>query len=258
MDDATLQQYYWEKGLSNQVKAAYYGQGQFRLLDRYAHLAKDPATMPASYCMAPEEIKEVMKKQLEPKESHRDEFVPPVVSKDLKGVSKIARDIVERGTYQMVEIGDSRCCAIKVNKDNFMVDLTERTCSCRSTTICSHMIAAQVAAGLKDDYSLPESKKSKAKDATKPVHHIPGRRSIHGTKKPTKRDLVSTGIHPPSYVMTSVAPAPPCSVGLPSTTSMTSDATTWPPSTSHSKLSLRRKAKIDMASPATASTGKQL
>lgn len=215
MDDATLKQYYWEKGLNHQVQAAYYGQGDFQLLDRYAHLARDPATMPASYCMTPEEMKMSMKKELEPKESDEHEFMPPVVSKELKGVSKLAQDIVERGTYKMVDIGDSQCCAIKVNKDNFMVDLTERTCSCRSTTICCHMLAAQVASGLKDDYSLPETKKSKATEGTKPVHFIPGRRSVHGTKKPTKRDLVSTAINPPSYVIKSVPPAPPISAGLP-------------------------------------------
>jgi len=206
LDDSTLNQFYFEKAFNNQLQAAYFDEGPFRLGHQYVHQLKDKATMPSAFCLKPEEIKMKLKEAMEPKDDDNREFVPAVVSKGMNNVQKLAQAIVEHGEFELWEKGTGHWVGLQWNKENFLVDTVQRTCSCKSTTICSHMLAARVITGLQTNYNLPTLKKKSETDTSKTFPKIPGRRTIHGTKRPMKHDLTSTAVHPKSIVQTNVPP----------------------------------------------------
>lgn len=198
IDDLVLELFYFEKMIGHQVEAGYHNHGPFEVKDNFRHLAKDPKDLPSSFEFNPQQIRDQVKAILEAKQTAEMEMPATIGRSDEGVVSKLAKEIVENNLYNVSYVDGSTLCTVKLNDETFAANITNKTCSCKSTSCCSHLLAGLVVTGHAVDFKLPETK-PKATEKTK--LKVPGKRAtIHGSKKPMKHDLTSSAIHPKGII----------------------------------------------------------
>jgi len=197
--DLTISQMYsFEGSLHNQVVAAYYGCGRYKLKDEYMHLQQSPLEMPGLFNTSSEEIMAQIREFNNAANTMGKEA--PGKSADTIAKERQTLQIQQRALPLVLEDfrvqsvafkpGDNVYAVLDTNDQRYLVDLSLGklgSCTCPSTTFCQHRLAARVKAGIQKDLAIPPGAKlGNAKTAAKPHK---GRAPIHGTKRPIPHDL---------------------------------------------------------------------
>jgi len=202
LHEAVLEMYYFEKSVQHQIDGAYYNNGPFKLKDQFVHLQKDPANLPSTFVYNPRQYQKKLNDILDPKSEDGLHILPasrPPTTK-LDHCQSMAKEIVENNQFQVFQINDKAMVACGMGTNIHTVNLEERTCTCQSRDMCPHVLAALKVTNVAPNYVLPNLHRGKT--VAKSFYKTPTRTrrsDIHGTKRPTKHDLDSKAIHPPTH-----------------------------------------------------------
>ena len=178
------------------ITMGFYGQGPYRLKEEYKKEFEQPVgSMPSISIQSKEEVIDGVREMQTPSVDPMEAESPAKALKkpNRSDVVMAARDIVEsKGIKRVALTGRPVYYSVQDRGGAIhSTSISQQSCTCCSKTLCPHMLAARVHAGLQDDYAIPGTvQKNKLSKL-----NVKRPKAKHGTKHPIIDDNIHHGVH---------------------------------------------------------------